>query len=116
MTHGSRRPTWGWRAWWRLAYRGPYQIGWWLGSRPLTLTFLRGFAIVTVTALNVSLIADRNLRAAFVAGAVLSWIWWGNAQAAQDRRGAARACYALGAGLGTVAGIMLAELIGKGGL
>ena len=76
----------------------------------LLVTFLRAFAIVTVTAGNVVLIAARAWLPMAVTGALLSFIWWGNAQAANREKGRAhQVAYAAGAGLGTVTGAWLAS-------
>lgn len=71
-------------------------------------TFLRGFAIVAVTAANVAQIAGRHYGGAFLCGCLISWLWWLNAQgAARGELAGLREAYALGAGCGTVAGIYL---------
>lgn len=81
--------------------------------RPLVTVAWRAFSIVACTSLNVVQIANGRYALAFVTGGLLSWIWWGNTRRAahSDLRGA-QAAYALGAGLGTVAGMALGRLMG----
>jgi len=76
----------------------------------LLVTFGRAFAIVTVTAANVVLIAARAWLPMALTGALLSFIWYGNAQAANRHTTRAHQfAYAAGAGLGTVTGAWLAS-------
>lgn len=72
--------------------------------------FGRGFLQVTLVAANVSQIAAGHYRGAFVVGTMISFVWYLNARTAarSDLPGAA-ACYALGAGAGTVAGMALSR-------
>lgn len=74
--------------------------------------FGRGFLIVMLTAANVAQIASRHYGGAFCCGFAISWVWWRNAKgAAHDRVPYLRECYALGAGCGTVAGILIVRAI-----
>lgn len=74
--------------------------------------FGRGFLIVTLTAMNVAQIAGRHYGGAFLCGASISWVWWRNAHgAAHGTTTYLRECYALGAGCGTVAGILIVRAI-----
>lgn len=68
--------------------------------------FLRGFAIVALTASNVAQIAGGHWVGAFLNGGAISWVWWTNArQAAHSRACYGRFAYALGAAMGTVFGM-----------
>lgn len=68
--------------------------------------FLRGFAIVCLTASNVAQIAGQHWIGAFVNGCAISWVWWANAhQAAHSQATYGRLAYAIGAGLGTITGM-----------
>lgn len=70
--------------------------------------FCRGFLIVTLTAMNVGQIASRHYGGAFLCGFAISYVWWQNAHgAAHGTTTYLRECYALGAGCGTVAGILI---------
>lgn len=78
--------------------------------KPLATTFLRAFAIVCVTAGNVVLIASRAWLPMALTGGVLSFLWWGNAQAAnRETSRAHQLAYAAGAAAGTVTGAWLAS-------
>lgn len=72
----------------------------------------RGFVIVILTATNVYQIAHEHYIGAFVIGALISVVWFGNAKNAgrSDVAGAAW-WYGLGAGLGTIAGMALMRAI-----
>lgn len=73
-------------------------------------TFLRAYAVVTITAANVVLIQRHAWGAMFVSGALLSWIWWTNTRTANRRDGRAhQLAYSLGAGCGTLTGAFLAS-------
>lgn len=75
----------------------------------------QGFCIVFLTALNVTQIAGGHYGSAFVVGGAISWVWFGNSRtAAHSKAPLARQAYALGAALGTVAGMFVGRLIGKG--
>lgn len=69
--------------------------------------FGQAFAYVSLVTTNVVQIAHGNVLGGFVVGTLISWLWFKNARDASrvDVVGAAEA-YALGAGLGTVAGIL----------
>lgn len=77
-------------------------------ARELLIIFGRAFGIVTCTALNVSQIAHAHYASAFFTGSTLSFFWWMNTKTAakSDIKGA-QICYALGAGCGTVTGMLL---------
>ncbi len=73
--------------------------------------FMRGFLIVTLTASNVGQIAGRHWVGAFVGGCAISFVWFGNSKtAAHSDARFGREAYALGAGLGTVAGMALVRV------
>lgn len=68
----------------------------------------RGFLIVSLTSVNVGQIAGHHYGGAFCCGGAISWVWWRNAHsAAHDDLPHLRECYALGAGLGTITGMLL---------
>lgn len=70
--------------------------------------FARGFVIVCLTATNVKQIATGHVLAAFVVGFGISAVWWFNSRsAANSDAPAAWVAYALGAGLGTIAGMWI---------
>lgn len=70
--------------------------------------FLRGFLIVTLTAANIGQIASRHYGGAFLGGCAISFVWWGNSRgAAHSDITFGRECYALGAGCGTLFGMIL---------
>lgn len=72
--------------------------------------FLRGFVIVTLTAYNVTNIAQGQYGHAFLGGFGISFVWWGNSRGAAHTEVAwARETYALGAACGTVVGMYLAR-------
>lgn len=76
--------------------------------RDLTVTFLRGWLIVTLVAWNTRHVATLNYSAAFLTGGVLSLVWWGNSKtAANSTVTGARWAYALGAAAGTLTGMWL---------
>lgn len=71
-------------------------------------TFVRGLALVSLTAANVSQIAGHHYVGAFVCGSGISWLWYRNARgAALDAAPWLRECYAAGAGCGTVLGMVV---------
>ena len=75
--------------------------------------FLRAFAIVTLTALNVSQVSRSHYQAAFFTGGILSFVWWANTRTANQVDGrSAQIAYATGAGFGTVFGMFLGHIIG----
>jgi len=74
--------------------------------------FGRGFLIVSLTASNVGQIAAHHWGGAFAGGMAISFVWWGNSRgAAHSDLPWARECYALGAGCGTVFGMLLVRWI-----
>lgn len=78
----------------------------------LLRTAFRGWLIVTLTAANVRFIAGGVYPEAFVTGCAISWTWWANAhRAAHDNVRGAQAAYAIGAGVGTVCGMLLGRLL-----
>jgi len=71
----------------------------------------RGFVIVFLTALNVVQIAGGHYGGAFIVGGAISWVWFGNSRtAAHTNAPYARQAYALGAALGTIAGMFVGGL------
>ena len=78
----------------------------------MTRLFLRGWLIVSLTALNVSQIAHGRWIGAFCCGCAISAVWWANAgKASDDRSWRAAFAYAFGAGCGTVTGMWLGGVI-----
>ena len=73
--------------------------------------FCRGFLIVFLTATNVYQVAHQHLFGGFVVGVLISVVWWGNARTSgrSDLPGAGL-CYGLGAGAGTLAGMLISTL------
>lgn len=70
--------------------------------------FCRGFGIVSLTAMNVRQIADAHYGPAFVVGCAISGVWWFNSRsAAHSEAVGAWMAYALGAGLGTMFGMVV---------
>lgn len=78
----------------------------------LLKVFLRGFWIVSWVALNVHNVATGNVPAMFFSGTMVSLNWWVNVRAAiaVDHFAGALA-YGLGAGVGTVTGWWIGELL-----
>jgi hypothetical protein len=74
--------------------------------------FGRGFLLVCLTASNVAQVAGGHWHGAFVNGFLISWLWWRNSRtAAHSDAKYGQGAYALGAGLGTVAGMMVVRMI-----
>lgn len=72
------------------------------------LIFARGMLIVTLTAANVGQIARGHYGGAFIGGCAISFVWFNNSRAAAHSTVPyARECYALGAGVGTITGMLL---------
>lgn len=72
--------------------------------------FVRGFGIVFLTALNVYQVSHGHHVGAFIGGFLISAIWWGNAHASAHSHVEGGWCwYGLGAGLGTVCGLLAGE-------
>lgn len=69
--------------------------------------FWGAFVQVLLVAMNTKVIAAGSEGAAFVTGALVSWIWWGNVQHAREDGWAPRAFYTFGAACGTVAGMTI---------
>lgn len=74
--------------------------------------FARGFAQVALVSANVVQIARSQYVGAFAVGCAISFVWWTNAHSAahSDLRWG-RPVYALGAGCGTVFGMLVGGLI-----
>lgn len=73
--------------------------------------FARGFTIVTLTSANIGQIAAHHWAGAFLGGFAISFIWWGNSRgAAHSDARFGREAYALGAGCGTLCGMILVRL------
>ena len=71
----------------------------------------RAFVQVSLVSANVAFLAQHNGPMAFCTSFGLSWTWWGNARsAARSEHAWARTAYALGAAVGTVAGMTVAGL------
>ena len=76
------------------------------------LLFWRGFLQVSLVAANVVLIARGHYAGMFAVGALISWVWFGNArEAGRSELPGAALTYALGAGLGTVTGAILSRYL-----
>jgi hypothetical protein len=74
--------------------------------------FGRGFAIVALTAANIVQITRGRYVGAFLFGAGISYVWWLNAHsAAHSDLKYAQVTYALGAGCGTVCGMLAGGLV-----
>ena len=70
--------------------------------------FGRGFVIVILTATNVYQIAHGHYPGAFVCGMAISCVWWTNAKTSgRSDVPFAGFWYGLGAGCGTLAGMLL---------
>jgi hypothetical protein len=82
--------------------------------RQLAPIWWRAFSIVTLTALNVTQVANAHYVAMCFSGGALSYIWWGNTRtAASSEVKGARYAYAVGAACGTVFGAFLGQLYGR---
>ena len=74
--------------------------------------FGRGFLIVTLTSLNVFQVSHRHWIGGFCVGVLISVVWWSNARrSARSDLPLIGFCYGLGAGAGTVAGMVLSALL-----
>jgi hypothetical protein len=74
--------------------------------------WLRGFAIVCCTAMNVVNISQHHWTMAFVTGGAISLVWrWNARNAVKLDTLVADLCYAAGAACGTVFGMGLAGLL-----
>lgn len=72
----------------------------------------RGWLIVTLTAMNVGAVAGHHWTLAFLGGAAISWVWWSNARgAATSTARWAREAYSLGAGAGTITGMLIVRAL-----
>lgn len=70
-------------------------------------TFLRGFVLVALVAANTRQIASGRYVGAFIVGGLISLVWWANSSSKREEFRGAGATYALGAAVGTVAGMWL---------
>jgi hypothetical protein len=70
-------------------------------------TFLRGFVLVALVAMNTTQIASGRYVGAFVIGGLISFVWWANSSSKREDFQGAGAVYALGAATGTVVGMWL---------
>jgi hypothetical protein len=73
-------------------------------------TFLQAFSIVTMTALNVTMLMAHNYLGVFVTGTLLSGIWWHNSRATRPTGVGHHICYAIGAGFGSMFGLWIGRL------
>ena len=73
--------------------------------------FFRAYLIVTLTAANVSMIANHRWWLMAATGGLLSYVWVGNTRATVGTGRGWQAAYALGAACGTVTGAWLAGWI-----
>ena len=79
-------------------------------TRARRTIFLRAFAQVALVAWNVVNLSQQQYALAFVSGFGVSYVWWGNSRAAAHERVTyAREAYALGAAVGTVAGLAVGQ-------
>jgi len=77
--------------------------------------FGRGFLIVFLTATNVYQVSHQHFAGGFVVGVLISVVWWTNARtSARSELPGAGLCYGLGAGAGTVAGMVLSTVLYSG--
>jgi len=73
----------------------------------------RALLQVTLVAWNVRNVSHAAYLSAFLTGSALSFVWWANSRsAAHDTGEYARLVYALGAGTGTVLGMVLGGWVG----
>lgn len=70
-------------------------------------TFLRGFVLVALVAMNTRQVAGGRYLGAFLIGGLISAVWWSNSSAKREQFTGAGAVYAFGAALGTVTGMWL---------
>lgn len=77
--------------------------------------FTRGFVIVFLTATNVYQVSHQHYGGGFIVGVLISVVWWGNARtSSRSELPAAGLCYGLGAGAGTLAGMLMAATLYHG--
>lgn len=81
----------------------------------LVRIFLRSFTIVTLTAINVVQITHGRYGLAFAGGALINYVWWGNAGTAvkPHHQAVAHLTYALGGACGTVFGMWVAGYLSR---
>lgn len=73
-------------------------------------TFLQAFAIVFLTATNVSNIVSGRYVMAFITGCGISGLWWHLSRSTRPIGWQYHLCYTLGAGCGTLAGMFIGRL------
>ena len=77
--------------------------------------FWRGFLIVLLTSTNVYQVSHRHYLGGFIVGVLISVVWWGNARSSsRSDLPCAGLCYGLGAGAGTLAGMVIATAFYQG--
>ena len=73
--------------------------------------FGRGFLIVFLTATNGYQIPHQHYFGGTVVGVMISYVWWGNARTSgRSDLPHAGLCYSLGAGAGTLVGMVLSGM------
>lgn len=77
----------------------------------LWFLYCRGVLYVSLQAGLVSVIAAFNLPLAFVVGGLVSFVWTGNVQAQHGLGMSERIVYSLGAGSGTVLGMVVGRWV-----
>jgi len=74
--------------------------------------FARAWLQVTLVAWNVVNVTQGDYLMAFISGTAISLVWWTNARtAAHTEAQHGRWAYGLGAGCGTVTGMLLGQLL-----
>lgn len=80
--------------------------------KTLLVIWARAFAIVSLTALNVTQVSAGRYLAAFATGGTLSFVWWMNTRIASHASGrAAHFTYAFGAACGTMFGMWVGRML-----
>jgi hypothetical protein len=82
-----------------------------LTRRAAAALFAQGWIYVGLQATNIAQIAKRHFVGAFVVGFLISWLWSWNVKGVAFRSGWGAVFYALGAGCGTVFGMLLVRWI-----
>jgi hypothetical protein len=72
-------------------------------------TFMRGFVLVALVAMNTRQVSGGRYLGAFVIGGLISFVWWANSSAKREQFKGAGVVYALGAACGTVVGMWLGK-------
>ncbi len=75
------------------------------------MLFLQGLVYVGLQAANIAQIAKRHYVGAFLVGYLISWLWSLNVKGVAFRSGWGAVWYALGAGCGTITGMVLVRVI-----